>query len=48
LWVDEFVVFNLKGNDYRLVTAVRYDKQIMYIRFVGTHSVYDRIDATTV
>jgi mRNA interferase HigB len=42
------VVFNIKGNDYRLVAAVRYDKQIMYIRFVGTHSEYDRIDATTV
>jgi mRNA interferase HigB len=42
------VVFNIKGNDYRLVAAVRYDKQIMYIRFVGTHNEYDRIDATTV
>ena len=42
------IVFNIKGNDYRLVVAVRYDKQIMFIRFIGTHAEYDRIDATTV
>src|SRR5881392_3750619 len=42
------VVFNIKGNDYRLVIAVRYDRQIMFIRFIGTHAEYDRIDATTV
>jgi mRNA interferase HigB len=42
------VVFNIKGNDYRLVVAMRYDKQIMFVRFIGTHAEYDRIDATTV
>lgn len=42
------VVFNIKGSHYRLVVAVRYDKQIMFIRFVGTHAEYDRIDASTV
>ena len=42
------VVFNINGNAYRLVVAVRYDKQIMFIRFIGTHAEYDRIDATTV
>ena len=42
------VVFNIKGNHYRLVVAMRYDRQIGYVRFVGTHSQYDRIDATTV
>ena len=42
------IVFNIKGNEYRLVVAVRYDKQIMFIRFIGTHAEYDRIDATTV
>jgi len=42
------VVFNIKGNDYRLVVAVRYDKQIMYVRFVGTHAEYNRIDAKMV
>ena len=39
------VVFNIKGNRYRLVTAVRYDLGIVFIRFVGTHADYDRIDA---
>ena len=42
------VVFNIKGNTDGLVVAMRYDKQIMLIRFVGTHAEYDRIDATTV
>ncbi|MCC6194915.1 MAG: type II toxin-antitoxin system HigB family toxin [Burkholderiales bacterium] len=41
-------VFNIKGNDYRLVVAIRYDKQIMFVRFIGAHAEYDRIDATTV
>ena len=39
------VVFNIKGNDYRLVVAVRYSSTTMFIRFVGTHADYDRIDA---
>jgi mRNA interferase HigB len=42
------VVFNIKGNDYRLVAAIRYDKAIVFIRFVGTHAQYDRIDAATI
>lgn len=42
------VVFNIKGNDYRLVVMVRYDKALMYIRFVGTHVQYDKIDVTKV
>lgn len=42
------VVFNIKGNDYRLVVAVRYAQQLMFIRFVGTHAEYDRIDAETI
>jgi len=42
------VVFNIKGNQYRLVVAVQYRFGIVYIRFVGTHQEYDRIDATTV
>ncbi|MEJ7670593.1 MAG: type II toxin-antitoxin system HigB family toxin [Casimicrobiaceae bacterium] len=42
------VVFNIKGNDFRLVVLVRYDKQIIFIRFVGTHAEYDRIDASKV
>ena len=42
------VVFNIKGNDYRLVVAVAYRFAALYIKFVGTHAQYDAIDATTV
>jgi mRNA interferase HigB len=42
------IVFNVKGNDYRLVVAVHYNRRMMFIRFVGTHHEYDRIDATTI
>ena len=42
------VVFNIRHNEYRLVVAVRYDKQRMYVRFFGTHREYDRIDAATI
>lgn len=45
---NDKVVFNIKGNDYRLVVLVRYDKAIMFVRFVGTHGEYDRINASTV
>ena len=46
--VSNRVVFNMKGNNYRLVVAIQYAHGIVYIRFVGTHKDYDRIDATTV
>lgn len=39
------VVFNIKGNTYRLVIAVKYEFQIAYIRFIGTHAEYDEINA---
>lgn len=42
------VVFNIKGNDYRLIVKFNYQRQWMFIRFVGTHAEYDRIDATTI
>jgi mRNA interferase HigB len=42
------VVFNVKGNDYRLVAAVHYNRGMMFTRFVGTHAEYDRIDAATI
>ena len=42
------VVFNIKGNDYRLVVAVAYRYSALYIKFVGTHKQYDAIDADTV
>ena len=41
------VVFNIKGNNYRLVVAMHYNRQITYVRFVGTHRQYDRTDANT-
>ena len=42
------VVFNINGNAYRLVTEIDYAYRRIYIRFVGTHAEYDRIDATEV
>lgn len=42
------VVFNIKGNDYRLVVAINYEFGIIYIRFIGTHLSYDKIDVTTI
>jgi len=42
------VAFNIKGNDYRLVVAVHYDRGMMYVRFIGTHRQYDRIDMETI
>jgi mRNA interferase HigB len=42
------VVFNFKGNDYRLVAAVQYRAGALAIRFFGTHAEYDGIDAETV
>lgn len=42
------VVFNIKGNDYRLVVAVAYRFQSLYIKFVGTHAQYDAINVMTV
>ena len=42
------VVFNIKGNKYRVIVAVQYKFQLVYIRFVGTHQEYDQIDTTTV
>lgn len=42
------IVFNIKGNNYRLVAAVNYDFQIVYIRFIGTHKEYDEINAEEV
>lgn len=42
------VVFNIKGNKYRIVVAVKYQFSVVYIRFIGTHAEYDKIDATTI
>ncbi len=42
------VVFNIKGNDYRLIVAFDYPRSIGFIKFIGTHEAYDQIDAGTV
>jgi mRNA interferase HigB len=42
------VVFNIKGNDYRLIASVQYQAGVLAIRFFGTHAEYDKIDAETV
>lgn len=42
------VVFNIKGNDYRLVTSIFYAAGWVYIKFIGTHKQYDKIDVNTV
>ncbi len=45
---SERVVFNIKGNDYRLVVAIDYQRQIVFIKWVGSHADYDKIDVKTV
>lgn len=42
------VVFNIKGNSYRLVVKFNYEKQWAFIRFIGTHPEYDKINADTI
>jgi mRNA interferase HigB len=44
----ERVVFNIKGNDYRLVATVDYRRQIVHIKWIGSHAEYDKIDARTI
>jgi mRNA interferase HigB len=39
------MVFNIKGNTYRLVVKIHYNTGVIYIRFIGTHAEYDKIDA---
>ncbi len=45
---NERVVFNIKGNRYRLVAAVIYSIRTVYIKFIGTHAEYDKIDVKTI
>jgi mRNA interferase HigB len=42
------IVFNIKGNDYRLITAIDFEKGIVWIKWIGTHREYDRINAIEV
>jgi mRNA interferase HigB len=41
-------IFNIKGNDYRLIAEIKYRTQAAYVRFIGTHSDYDEVDSGTV
>jgi mRNA-degrading endonuclease HigB of HigAB toxin-antitoxin module len=42
------VVFNVAGNQYRLVVKINYPYRVVYIRFIGTHTEYDAIDVTNI
>lgn len=44
----ERIVFNIKGNDYRLIVSVDFEKSIVWIKWIGTHKAYDKIDVTEV
>lgn len=45
---DNRVCFNIKGNKYRLIVKINYDYGVVWIRFVGTHAEYNRIDANKI
>lgn len=45
---DGRAVFNIAGNKYRIVVWINYPYRVVYVRFVGTHAQYDRIDAQTI
>ena len=45
---DGRVVFNIAGNKYRLVAWINYPYRVVYVRFIGTHAQYDRIDAQSI
>lgn len=42
------IVFNIKGNDYRLIVAIAYKMQFVYVKFIGTHAEYDKVNAAVV
>ena len=42
------VVFNIRGNEYRLIVAIAYRVGVVYVKFIGTHAQYDAVDAETV
>ncbi len=45
---DNRIVFNIKGNHYRLITRINYHYGMVWIRFIGTQAQYDKIDATKI
>ena len=45
---DNRVCFNIKGNNYRLIVMINFNYQLMWIRFIGTHTEYDKINANKI
>jgi mRNA interferase HigB len=45
---DNRIVFNIKGNSYRLIVRINYNYQMIWIRFIGTHAEYDKINANEI
>jgi mRNA interferase HigB len=45
---DNRIVFNIKGNNYRLIVKINYSYQMVWVRFIGTHAEYDKIDAAKI
>lgn len=45
---DNRIVFNIKGNDYRLIVKFNFEYQLAWIRFIGTHAEYDKINANQI
>ncbi len=45
---SERIVFNIKGNSYRLIAAIDYQRQIVFVKWLGSHREYDKVDARTV
>ncbi len=45
---DNRVVFNIKGNSYRLIVRINFDYQMIWIRFIGTHAEYDKVNANKI
>jgi mRNA interferase HigB len=45
---SERIVFNIKGNDYRLIVAIDFEKSIIWIKWIGSHKDYDQLDAAKV
>lgn len=45
---DNRVVFNIKGNNYRLIVKINYEYGLVWIRFIGTHAEYDKVNANEI